>query len=319
MKLKGRTILVLALLVFGGYAIYEYLHDKNIEVKTAEESRILTVNADQVDSIMIEKGSQHIALKRSVEGWSLEEPLKDLADNTAVEDFIKNINSEKIIEVANSGSEINWSMYGLDQPLGRVTLKTTSGAKNTFSISTKKNFEENTFARRDSELRVLVLNSVWQNRVNKNAIDFRDRRVLRHRIASVDFFRIKNKDAEFDLSLNENLWQSSGAKKISLDQNKVRDVLQSLVNAKAEEYVDTMPALKPLFTLELKLADKVWKMEVGQAQNLKIYANVSDSQLKMKLEPGSLDKFIKLRLEDLKQETTSHDNNEMTKDKKDKK
>ncbi|MDG0817968.1 DUF4340 domain-containing protein [Bdellovibrio svalbardensis] len=310
MKLKGRSILVIALLLFGGYAVYDYFQDKKKEAKFLEESRLMTVNFDQVDTVEIEKAGQKLILKRSVDGWNVQEPLKDLADNTAVEDLIKNSATEKIIEIVKDENSVNWSMYGLDKPLGKITFSTTAGAKDSFEISEKRNFEENAYARRNNESRVLLVNSVWQNRIRKTVIDFRDRRVLRHNMASIDSLHLKNQAGLLDLSLQEGKWIVPAKKAVVLDQNKVRELLQGIADAKAAEFIEgAAPVLKPLFSLSLKLAEKDWKVDVGQSKDLKIYAKVSEPQFFLKLEPGAMDKLIKLTIEDLKETPPSKENN----------
>lgn len=305
MKLKGRTILVLALLLFGGYAVYDFFQDKKKEEKTMEESRLLTVNFEQVDQFEVQKGTQKIVVKRTVDGWELQEPLKDLADSNVADDFVKGVVPERIIEVAKEGSDINWSLYGLDKPLGTITYKTTAGAQNTFAISEKKNFEENSFLRRDSENRVLVVNSNWQNRVNKTVLDFRDRRFLRHKIASVDSISLKNEKGTVEIQRVDGKWEATGKKDFKLDQNKVRDLLSKISDAKAADiysFTDKVPEQKKLFTLDLQMADKKWTAQVGQAKDLLIYAKVSEPQFQYKMEAGALDKLIKLTLEELKEE-----------------
>lgn len=304
MKLKGRTILVLALLIFGGYAVYDFFHEKKTEEKSIEESRLMTLNFEQIDSFEIQKGDSRIVLKRSVDGWELLEPIKDLADNTVADDFVKNAFPERIIEVAKEGSDINWALYGLDKPLGTVIFKTSAGGQNVFEISDKKNFEENVFARRDHENKVLVLNSVWQNRVNKSVLDFRDRRFLRQKIASVDELKLKNEKGLVVLKRVEGVWISPSQKDLKLDQNKVREILSTIADAKAAEIFPAdakINAGKELFTLDLSLADKKWKANVNQAKDLLIYAKISEPQFQMKMEAGALDKLIRLTLEGLKE------------------
>lgn len=325
MKLKGRTILVLCLLLFGGYAVYDYFQDQKKEEKNMELARLLTVNFEQVDSFEIQKGSQKTRLKRTVDGWELVEPFQDLADNSVVEDFVKNVVPERVIEVAKEGEGIDWSVYGLDKPLGTITFKTTAGTQNVFEISEKKNFEDNVFARRDQEAKVLVLNSIWQNRVNKTALDFRDRRFLRHKIASVDNLKLQNAKGSWELKRVDGQWTVVGKKDFKLDQNKVREMLTAISEAKAAEIFDSkvkLPSLKSLFTLELVMADKKWKAEVGQASDLLIYAKVSEPAFQLKMEAGALDKFIKMTLEDLKDQPPKMKEEEtqaMTADKKDQK
>lgn len=303
MKLKGRTILSLCLLVFGGYAVYEYYHEKQVAEKEMYAARLMTVDFDQVNEVELKKGAQLIQLKRDIDGWTMVSPVKDIADNTAVEDLIKGMATERIIEVAHDGDDVNWKVYGLDQPLGTITVKATSGKSNTFVISEKRNFEENTFARRDEENRVLVLNSVWQTRLEKLPSEFRDMRLLRHKIASVDRVALKNEHGSFQIERVEGQWVSAAGEKIELDQNKVREFLSQLASAKGSDMVEgttKLPALKSIMTIDLVMDGKKWNAQIGQAKDFIIYGTTSEPKQSMRMASGSLDNLIKMKLSDLK-------------------
>ncbi|UXR65211.1 DUF4340 domain-containing protein [Bdellovibrio bacteriovorus] len=315
MKLKGRTILVICLLIFGGYAVYDFFNEKKVEEKRAMDARLMTVEFDQVDQIEVEKGGQKIILKRSVDGWAMTEPLQDTADNTAADDFVKGAFPERIIEVAKEGADIQWALYGLDKPLGKITFKSTAGSQDVFEISEKRNFEDNVFARRNGENRVLLVNSVWQNRANKTVMDFRERHFLRHKIASVDEVSIKNDKGRVMIRREDGKWLAPEKKDLKLDQNKVRELLTQIADAKASEIVEgKLPGLKNLFTMELVMKDKKWKADVGQAKDLGIYAKVSDPAQQMKMEAGALDRFIKIVLADLREDEAPKDNKKSTSD-----
>ncbi|MGZ3774764.1 MAG: DUF4340 domain-containing protein [Bdellovibrio sp.] len=304
MKLKGRTILIIALLVFGGYAVYDFFHDKKIEEKAIEESRLMTINFEQVQYVEIQEKDTKIVLNRTVDGWDLVEPIKDAADSSVVDDFVKNIYPERIIEIAKEGPNIDWALYGLDKPLATITLKTSAGTQNVFEISDKKNFEENVFARRDHENKVLLLNSVWKLRATKIANDFRDRRFLRHKIASVDELKVKNDKGLLDLKRLDGKWLSPSHKEIKIDQNKVREILTAIADAKAAEIYPAetkAKAGKELFSMDLVMADKKWTALVTQTDDLGIYAKISEPSFFMKMESGALDKLIHLNLEELKE------------------
>lgn len=305
MKIKGRTILVLALLLFGGYAVYDYRQDVKQQETAIEESRLMTLNFEQVDRFEIQKADSKISLIRTVDGWELDSPIKDSADNTVADDFVKNVYAERIIEVAKQRTNIDWSVYGLDKPLAKIIFKSTNGQENVFEVSEKTNFESNGFIRRNNENKVLVVNSVWIDRAKKTVLDFRDRRFLRHKIASVDELKLKNAKGLMQIQRTDGKWISAAQKDFKLDQNKVREILNKIAEAKAADILAKdakIPAGKPLFTLDLTMAEKKWKAEVTQAKDLAIYAQVTEPQFKMKMEPGALDNFISLTLADLKEE-----------------
>lgn len=309
MKLKGRTLLVLALLLFGSYAYYDFYKEKKTSEQKMEDSRLMMVPFDQVEKVEIQKQDEKIVLTRSVDGWAMQEPLKDTAANDEVEDYIKSLAMEKILDVAKEEMPIDWVLYGLDKPVAVITLTTTAGKSDTFEVSDKKNFEDNVFARRNKENRVLVLNSIWEKKTHKASIDFRDRRFFRHKIGSVDEIKLKNKVGLLHIKMVDGRWTAPTAQKIALDQNKVRDLLQAIADAKGAQYLEKkdVPSMKALFTLDLVMEKKMWKAEVGQAKDFAIFAEVSDPEFIMKMEPGALDKLITADYKSLKSDAPPKD------------
>lgn len=307
MKLKGRGILVICLLIFGGFAVFDYFRDESKQKATMEASRLMTLNFEHVDEVHLSKDKESVSLKRNVDGWQMLEPVQDAADNEAVDDLVKSSFTERIIEVAKEGSDIDWKLYGLDQPLGTVIFKTTDGKENKFEISGKLNFEDNVFARRNGENQVLVLNSVWQHRIQKPFIEYRDRRLLRHKIASVDDVQLKNKRGLLHVQRTEGRWHVVGRKDFVTDQNKVRALLSTLADARGSQILaagQKGPVLKSLFTLDLVMDQKKWNAQVGQDSDLGIYAKISDPAQVMRLEPGALDTLLTMTPEDLREVPT---------------
>lgn len=317
MKVKGRTLLVAALLLFGGYAYYDFKRDQRLEEQRMYETRLMTVEFQQVDKVEIIYGTRTILLQRTVDGWNLEQPLQEPADNTAVEDLIKNTAAERIIDVVKEGDDIDWALFGLDKPMGSVAFVTSAGVRDTFEISEKKNFEDNVYARKNKENRLLLINSIWQNKLQREVIEYRDRRFLKHSIASVDKINLKNSTGHLILERKEGQWGALDRADIKLDQNKVRELLQKISEAQATEFIEggaTAPQLKSLFDLELTMADKTWKANVGQAKDFSIYALVRESEKQMKLAPGALDDLIKLELKNLQVEPAKPQETQQKKD-----
>ena len=303
MKLKGRTILVLCLLVFGGYALFDHLQDKKKAEKSMAEAQLMKLDFNKVDYVEIQKDGQKTILQRSADGWKVTAPIQDIADNQVADDFVKNTFPERVIDVAKEGDDIDWSLFGLDKPLGSVMFKTSGGEQTTFEVSEKKNFEDASFVRRDKENRVLVVNSIWQARVKKTAADFRDRHVLRHRIASVDTIKLKNSKGLLHLQRVDGQWQAPAQQDFELDQNKVREILTMIADAQASEIIEghhnKPKGMKTLYTMELIMDGKSWTVEAGQGKDLVIFATISEPAFVLRMEPGALDKLITLTTNDL--------------------
>jgi len=299
-KVQGRSILVAAVVLLGSYAFYDYYQQQKESTQKKENAKLLTVNADQIESLEIDKDGQKILLTSTVDGWKISEPLQDWADTNYVEENLKYAFASTIIDVASEGKEIKWAVYGLDKPAAKVIFKAHGGKSNSIELSSKKNFEGNVFARRDGENRVLTIPASWPEKFEVSAEDFRDKRFLRHKIAMVQSLKIINEKGTVEVAQKDGHWILLTQKDRLLDQEKVRNLLKTISDAKARQILETpLPKLKHLLTLQLQLDDKLWTADVGQAEDKFIYATISDPQYKMKMASGALDKLIKMEAHDL--------------------
>ena len=303
-KIKGRGILVCSLLLLLAYAGYDYWKSDRVKTQQMNDQRLLTLNFDQIDTVNYTRGHLSIHLKRGVNGWEMKQPIQDLADSVAVEDYIKSIASDRILDVAAEGENIDWSRYGLNKPEAVVNFVTTGGQVQTFVVSEMKNFENKPFMRRDEENRVLVVPGSWFGKADKSVLDFQDRRFLRHRIGAVEKMKLKNAQGTFEIGQDNGQWVLLSNKKQKLDQNKVREHLMKIADAKGASYLDnstTFGSDKFLMDLELTMDKKVWTAQVRQQKDLKIVAKVSSPSVMMIMEAGALDDLIKMTLKDLEE------------------
>lgn len=306
-KLWIFTFVVVAL------AAYAYFFDFKKSQQEASEKReqaeLLKVNPDQVNDVIIEKPDAKIELKRDTDGWSLIEPFHDKADNEAVDIFISTATSESYTDIVKEGDEVNWALYGLDKPKAKITFVTSAGEKNSFEVSEKKNFEENSFIRRNGENRVLTASGTWYARAAKTPFDFRDKRLLRSQIAKVEGVLLTaGKDRE-ELVSRDGVWINPQDKAKKLDQNKVRDILQSISDAQAQNFIlERVPTAaeqakyrldKPAAIIQLKTADKTWTAKVAQDPEHFYYVWTSEPALVLRFQPGSLAKILNLRASEL--------------------
>lgn len=307
MKVKGRSLLVIILLLAVAYAYYDYYKDKKAAEQEMDQSRLMNVPFDQVEKIGITKSDVKVNLKRTIDGWLMEEPLKDSADNDAIDGFIKAAAMERILDVVKEGSDIDWKLFGLDKPRVTFTFTTTGDQTDKFEISDKKNFEDHVYIRRNDENRVLLINTSWSKKAIKPEVEFRDRRVLRSKIASVDEMKIRNKVGLLHLKMYDGRWKVPSDQKMTLDQNKVRDLLQAIADAQGSYYMERkeLPSLKFMMTMDLTMDKKTWHADIGQASDFIIYADIKDPAYIMKLEPGALDKLLNADYKSLKSDVPS--------------
>ncbi len=280
----------------GATYYFEFYQANREENKKTEAARIVAFPVAQINQIEVQNKTGKILLKRDTDGWRLEEPDKDWADNQFTEDFVSGLVGEKSIDTIATEGEINWSRYGLDKEYSKVIFTNQAGQSVLVEVSSKKNFEGNSFLRRDSENQVLVATSQWALRVNKTPMDFRDKRFFRGKVGSVEEIKIKSQKDDFTLVNKDNKWLNEKNPKLKLDQNKVREILTSLNEIHATDFLAKAPAAPVLDKIGLKLKDKSWAGEVRQGRDKVFYGVTSEPAFNLKLEAGAVEKFTNMTL-----------------------
>lgn len=325
-KVLFGTIAGVALLV-GGVFIDSY-HQKSKKDTEQDRLQILNLDPNQVEEIHFVNKDEEVTLKRTVDGWQMLEPVKDQADNEWIADFLVAVSEDRAHEVAIDGDEtgipVSWKTFGLEAPLATYEWVDSLGKKNSVAISAERNFEAKHFLRKNDENRVLIGSSAWFDRAQRGSMDFRDRRFLRRRIASVTEVRVRNRHGEFHLKQDGADWQlykpGSEQKKVLpsgkvIEQNKVREFLKGIADGRARYFevegtdVKKAPLKKygldrPRASLTLKLADELWQAEIGQNEQFQVFAKVSNPDFIMLMESGAIDDVLRFTENDFIQDSS---------------
>lgn len=305
MKFKSTWILFLIVLLLASYAYFgEYKKDQEDQAKKEIETTLIKDKIDQINSLVLKTAKEKIEIIRSPDGWKLESPVKDWAESDTVDAFLNGLVTEKSLEVAKEGEGINWIDFGLEKPEAQMILKSQAGNETTIDISSKKNFEGNSILRLNGKNQVLVASSTWNTRATKTGFEFRQKNFLRTKASSIDKLKVKSNEGQIQIESKDGKWVLLGAPMRLLDQNKVREILASLNDSKAQEIlVDSQPTSadlkkfsldKPHIEIEIDLKGKIWKGQIAQNKEKMIYAVISEPPMLMKLDVGTFEKFQKI-------------------------
>lgn len=285
MKKNQNLFFTVIVILFSVYSVWDYFQDKKDSVIQAEKSLLIPLKADQVKEIQIIKPDNKIKIQRDVQGWQIVEPLRDFADNDLIEDFVAAATADKELSVIESKDE---AQFGIRQPLAQFIFTDNQGNKKSFILSDKKNFEGSHYAKKDGEEKIILVTNVWATRANKKLSDYRDRKLLRHKISSIQSFKIRNSNGQFELKTIDGKWISPNKTEWQLDQNLVRQLIQSLVEAKAEDIVledkiQTSDLTKyglanPDLSLDLQLSDLKWQAQLGKVKDKFRYFYTQDKK-----------------------------------------
>jgi len=242
--MQNRGLLILLGLTFFavGYVIFDFQYEKHTENKKSNEALILKLEKDQINEFEIERFgpagiSEKIVAKKAESGWQLVLPVQDRGDEGAISDFIEASTLEKSQQIIKEGDGIDWKIYGLDQPKGRVTFKTNSGQSVSYDVSTMKNFIADIYLRKAGENKVHLASSTWTARVDKQAYDFRDKRIMRDPYSAITQIVLRFPKESYTLLKEEGKWKSPDQPEWNLDQTKAGEISSMLSTTAVLEFV----------------------------------------------------------------------------------
>jgi hypothetical protein len=167
------------------------------DVADFRDHRLTDLSSDQVDRVIVRRQGGEIELSRDATGWQIVKPLRALADEQKVDDFLKQLLAQRIIEfVAEDPGDL--SIYGIAEGRDEITFYAEgSGNPQTLRLGTDKSgtlFGQ--FTTRDSVYRLPP--ETWQLlQINPEVL--RDRRLLPLNLDIVDMIRIRTPVREFSL------------------------------------------------------------------------------------------------------------------------
>ncbi len=308
--MKQRKRLVFAIFVFlvAGYAGYDYWSSQKEEKQKSDQRQILSLQTDQVQKITVQTEKEKIELERTVDGWKMTQPVSDRADSRGIEQYLEGIATERAQETVTEGENLNLAGFGLDHPKGVVTLALNSGSQETFAIGKMKNYQGDAYLRRNDEKKVWIASSTWFAKVEKTALDFRDKRLMRRSNAKTERIWIEKGGEKIELIKKDGNWILAAHPDWAVDQNKVREVLAGMNATEALEFISesdatpaelqkwglTKPAVKVRIEAEKDADLKPWSVEVASGPDKVTRARTSDPLRVVKISPTDFGRFLAL-------------------------
>ena len=296
-------ILVLAVLSYAYFVEYRG-SEKKLELEN-QQAKLIDFQKDQINRIELktEVSEKPVILNKNENGWTLESPIEEIADNQRVDEFLNPLVEEMRSAIAQSGEKIDWKTFGLEVPAGQIVLRTNLGQSVEFSVSNLKNFEGESFIRKNNENSVYTASASWLERIYKNETFFRDRSILRKPIAGVRELILKEKK-QLTLSFDTGEWSLTPAPKGKLNQNKLREIVNAFADAKAESFEVKKPEAQKIMTAELNFLDESqWVAEFFESKDQEIYVKVRSMPNYMKIGSVFWSKVYNIQVDQLIQKT----------------
>ena len=213
------------------------------------DRRLTDLSPDQVDRVIVRRQGGEIELLRDAMGWQIVKPLRALADEQKVDDFLKQLLGQRIVEfVAEDPGDL--STYGISEGSDEITFYAEgSGRPQKLRLGIDKSgtlFGQ--FTARDSVYR-LPPETLQLLQIGPDVL--RDRRLLPLNLDIVDMIRIRTPEKEFSLRREGDGWVvKDGAVERPASAAAVRTLADAVSTAKVSAYETVADGKLEAFGLE---------------------------------------------------------------------
>lgn len=237
MKFKKTIILFIAFAVLLAFVLlFEEFKGKG---DGEEEDKLVALSSDDVQKITLKREDEIITFEKSkdedTEEWIITEPLEAKADKYEVDRLAENLSDLRIERVVEEEPE---DVEKYEIPKKEISVWFKDREKPVKILIGAENLLDNTlFARRDDEVRVVLIPSHLKSTLEKSLFEFRQKEIFRFETDDVKSIALRAKETQWEAEKKEEEWFFKKPVQALAKENKISGILNSLSGLKAKEFV----------------------------------------------------------------------------------
>lgn len=214
-------------------------------VFTLRDKSVLSVDQAQVKRVEVHQGDQLIAAETDGDkGWKLVAPLEAKADRSKVGELLSAVNGAKVKEFIEEAPQ-DLATYGLNPPHARLLFFIGDDrAEKSLLLGSEDTAKGGLYARRAATDNVFLIETRLQEKIPKEASDWRDRTLLVFKREDVQRVEIHAGNEMTEVTCVENCgkipddkWQIKRPMDAKADAIKVRTLLRNLEDLKVKTFI----------------------------------------------------------------------------------
>src|SRR5436305_9509832 len=240
--MRFRTTLILFVLALAIGLFIKFYESKrpNTQEANRRAQNIINFERDKNDGIVIQNADERIELKRTGKKWRLESPVKDLADSSAVENLLFDLEDWKK-DTTISAKEIEadknrLAEYGVAKAKLRLKLQGPSAPPEVF-FGNNAALEGKIYVRLENSKDVFLAAQSIKNQISKKPEEFRDRKLTDTIATQVTRLSLKIAAGEMELQKQGDHWQIVKPLRARADDQKVNDFIAQITTSRIAQFV----------------------------------------------------------------------------------
>src|SRR5205809_1405274 len=240
--MRFRTTLILFVLALAIGLFIKFYESKrpNTQEASRRAQNILNFERDKIDGIVIQNADERIELRRTDKKWRLESPVKDLADTSAVENLLFDLEDWKK-DATISAKEIEadksrMAEYGVAKAKLRLKLQGPNAPPEVL-FGNNAALEGKTYVRLENSKDVFLAAQSIKNQISKKPEEFRDRKLTDAIATQVARLSLKTAAGEMELQKQGDHWQIVKPLRARADDQKVNDLIAQITTSRIAQFI----------------------------------------------------------------------------------
>jgi hypothetical protein len=239
---------ILALLVVVAYLVMQKPGERSSAGESGEY--LVSVDSLSVDKIEIKSSASSVVLEKKGVEWFVTAPVSYRADQSVVATLI---HDSKVLEVKNivSNKPEKYAVFQVDSTGTQVRVFEKGTEKSSFIIGKSGGSYSEMYARRMNSNDVALVSGTSSYVFTRPLKEWRDRTILNAPREGIKEVKYQFGDTTFVLAYRDSAWTIG---KDSTQDYVVSNLLSSLSNVQADDFVDTLTTHPPKPTAQISYA-----------------------------------------------------------------
>jgi len=274
--MKWKTTVVLLVITAAVFAYMYFVERKapNAQEAMRQAGNVVNFDREKIDGIVIQNGDEKIDMRRRDAKWRLETPIKDLADNSAIENLLLDLESwqkDATISAKEIEADKNkLSEFGLNKSKLRVKLIGQS-APPEILFGKDAALGGKMYVRFENSKETFLASQSVKKDIEKKPEDFRDKKLTDLIMAQVVRVVLKTPAGEMELQKRGDHWEIMKPLRARGEDQKIGDLVAQVTTARIQQFVaDDRGDLHPYGLAEPRGSITLFAQDDKQGQMLQI-------------------------------------------------
>jgi hypothetical protein len=208
------------------------------------------IDSLSVDKIELKTPASSIVLRKNGVEWYLQEPISYRADQSTVAAFLHDSKSLEVKNVVSNKPEKH-SVFQVDSTGIEVKMFERGMEKNAFVVGKPTSSYAEMYVRRSGSNDVLIVSGASAYVFSRPVKDWRDKTIFTTSRDNIKEVRYQYGDTTFVLAFKDSAWTIG---KDSTQETVVSNLISSISNVQADDFVDTLSQRPPKITAQMTYA-----------------------------------------------------------------